>query len=466
MATAFPADAGWSPRIEGTSKPIYQAIADAISDDLRSGRLAPGARLPPQRALAAALGVDLTTITRAYAEARRRGLVSARVGQGSFVHARPAAQPYGAPSGRPVDMTMNMPPPFEDEAVARRMWRAFEEVQARQGLDLLLRYQDPGGVAEDRAAAAAWLGDRVPGLGPERTLVTPGVQAALVAVISSLANPGDVICAERLAYPGVRAAAAHLGLAVIGVEMDAQGIIPDAFAQACREAGPRALCCTPTLQNPTTATMSLVRRQEIAAIARRYRVAIVEDDAYGKLPEDPAPALAALAPEITWHIVGLAKLASPALRIAYVAAPDTAAAAQVAGRLRAVAGMASPVSAAVATRWIRTRTIDEVLGAIRRETRARRRIAAEAFGPEFLEPSDAFHLWLALPRPWSRARFQAELQPHAVSVVPSDAFVTGGQPPEAVRIGLGAAASRADLARALAAMAKVLELEPRWGAYS
>ncbi len=208
-----------------------------------------------------------------------------------------------------------------------------------------------------------------------------------------------------------------------------------------------------------------LRRQEIVAIARRYRVAIVEDDAYGKLSEAPLPALASLAPEITWHIVGLAKLASPALRIAYVAAPDTAAAAQVAGRLRAVAGMASPVSAAVATRWIKARTIDEVLGAIRRETRARRRIAAEAFGPQFLQPSDAFHLWLELPRPWSRAHFQAELQPHAVSVVPSDAFVTGGQPPEAVRIGLGAASSRADLARALAAMAKVLELEPRWGAY-
>src|SRR5215472_13554131 len=100
---------GWVPRIRESGKPVYRAIADAISDDLRSGRLRPGARLPPQRRLALALGVDLTTVTRAYNEARRRGLIDGRVGRGSFIRERPAVHPYGAPSGTPVDMTMNMP---------------------------------------------------------------------------------------------------------------------------------------------------------------------------------------------------------------------------------------------------------------------------------------------------------------------------------------------------------------------
>jgi len=321
-------------------------------------------------------------------------------------------------------------------------------------------------VAEDRAAAAAWLAERIPGLESDRTLVAPGVQAALVSALGALAHPGDALCTEQLAYPGVRAAAAHLGLRLVGLQMDGEGILPSAFARACREIGPRALCCTPTLQNPTTATMSLARRREIVALARRHRVAIVEDDAYGRLPLQAPPPLAALAPEITWHIAGLAKLASPALRIAYVAAPDEAAAAEVAGRLRAVAGMASPISAAVATRWIRSRTTAEVLEAIRRETRARRRMAAEAFGSRFLEPAEAFHLWLELPAPLTRAAFQAELEAQDISVIPSDAFVTAGEPPEAVRIGLGAAATRADLARALAAIAQALGLQPAWGAYA
>ncbi|MBS0334886.1 MAG: PLP-dependent aminotransferase family protein, partial [Proteobacteria bacterium] len=350
MSPTYRAD--WRPQIERGRKPLYLAIADAIGDDVASGRLSTGARLPAQRDLAAALGIDLTTVTRAYREAHRRGLISARVGRGSFIAA--ASQSYGAVAGAPVDLTMNMPPLFEAPRLERRMWRSLADLETREGLALLLRYQDPGGAMPDRAAGAAWLRERLPGLGPERTLVAAGAQAALVATLGVLAHPGDAICAEALAYPGLRAAAAHLGVEVVGLEMDREGIVPGALAAACREVGPKALCCTPTLQNPTTATMSLARREEIVAIARRHHLPIVEDDAYGRLPATPEPALAALAPDLVWHIAGLAKVASPALRIAYVATPDERGAARTAQRLRATTGMASPITAALASDWIRT----------------------------------------------------------------------------------------------------------------
>jgi DNA-binding transcriptional MocR family regulator len=455
----------WAPHIQRGRKALYQAIADALADDVRSGRLAPGVRLPPQRRLAAFLGVDLTTITRAYAEAARRGLITARVGQGSFVAPLAAGQAFAAATGAPVDLTMNMPPVFEQPGLARRMWRGFADLEARQGLPVLMRYQDPGGARDDRLAGAAWLQARIPGLAAERTLVAAGAQAAIGAVIGALANPGDPICCEALAYPGVRAAAAQLGLQVVGLEMDGEGILPAALEAACRAVGPKALCCTPTLQNPTTSTMSLARRREIVAIARRHRLPIVEDDAYGALPETPEPPLAALAPELTWHIASLSKVAAPALRIAYIAVPDERGGAQVAARLRAAAGMASPLTAAVATAWIRDGTAAEVLRAIRSEARARRRMAADALGAALMEPADAFHLWLPLPPPWTRGAFQAALRSRDISVVPSDAFVTTGEAPEAVRIGLGAPATRDDLARALSAMAQVLAMPPEWTSY-
>lgn len=445
----------WGERISASGKPLYLAIADVISDDVRSGALAPGARLPTQRALAAELGVDLTTVTRAYNEAQRRGLTGARVGRGSFIAAAPAVRVYGTASGAPVDMSMNLPPPFADEALVRRMWRGLADLEAREGLPLLLRYQDPGGAAADREAGAAWLADRVPGADASRTLVASGAQAALVAVVGALANPGDTVACEALTYPGLRAAAAHLGVALLGLEMDGEGVTPEALARACRDTGPRAFVCTPTLQNPTTATLSLQRREALAAVARRYRLPIIEDDAYGKLPADPLPSLAALYPERTWHIAGLAKLVSPALRIAYVTAPDARNAEQVAARLRAT-GMASPITAALASRWIRTGVAARVLQAIRDETAARRRIAADILGPAFAEPAQAFHLWLPLPPPLTRAALEARLQAQAVSVVRSDAFAAGGEPPEAVRIGLGAAESHADLARALTAIREAL----------
>ncbi|MBS0333548.1 MAG: hypothetical protein JSS35_12335 [Proteobacteria bacterium] len=92
-------------------------------------------------------------------------------------------------------------------------------------------------------------------------------------------------------------------------------------------------------------------------------------------------------------------------------------------------------------------------------------MAALALGEAAAEPAEAFHLWLELPPPWSRGAFQAALRSHDISVVPSDAFAVTPAPPQAVRIGLGAPATRADLARALATIAHVLEVPPKLTVY-
>src|ERR671921_479440 len=104
--------AAWAPRALAADRPIYAALADAIADDVAGGRLRPGTRLPAQRALAARLGVDFTTVSRGYAEAARRGLVSGQVGRGTFVRA-PAREAGIAPRLAPggvIDLTLNLPP--------------------------------------------------------------------------------------------------------------------------------------------------------------------------------------------------------------------------------------------------------------------------------------------------------------------------------------------------------------------
>ncbi|MEJ1979106.1 MAG: hypothetical protein WDN49_26255 [Acetobacteraceae bacterium] len=107
--------------------------------------------------------------------------------------------------------------------------------------------------------------------------------------------------------------------------------------------------------------MSLARREAVVAVARHHGVPILEDDAYGPLPVSPPSPLAALAPELTYYVGGLAKTLSPALRLAYLAVPDTRSAIRVAGAIRATAAMASPLTAAIATRWIDDGTADAVL---------------------------------------------------------------------------------------------------------
>lgn len=449
----------WRPAIRKGTSPLYLAIADALAADIQSGALAPGDRLPPQRALAEVLDIDFTTVSRAYAEARRRGLVEGRVGQGTYVRSGRTEPGSRAPDSGIVDMAMNLPPQFDDAGLTARLWDVIADLKS-SGLDILLRYQEAGGIAADRAAGAAWLGSDIPGLGAGRLLVCPGAQGALLALVTSLNKPGQPVAVEQLCHPGFRSLAAHLAIPLTPVAMDEEGLLPDAFEAVCRRDAPALLYCTPTLHNPTTATMTRERREAVIAVARKYGVLIIEDDAYGKLSGGGEPPLAALASDIVYHVAGFSKCLSPALRIAYVAAPDARGATRLAGAIRATTAMASPLSAAIATRWIETGLEHDALLAIRAETEARRATAVRLLEEHGLVSArNAFHAWLPLAGDWSRGELAARLRTAGIGVVTSDAFAVG-QPPEAVRIGFGAAPTRERLTSSLQLIADLLGQSP------
>lgn len=457
----------WLPRLSPPSRPLYRSIADAIADDIAMGRLAPGDRLPPQRQLAERLDIDFTTVTRAYNEARRRGLIAGRVGSGSYVC---AVSPEQAASRlahrRGLDMTMNLPPEPVEASLLAQMEAAVDALKPR--LAALLRYQAFGGAPAEREAGASWLARHWPGVPAERLLLCPGAQSVLVSLLTLLkANePGALVCCESLTYPGLRAAAAQLGVELHGLPMDEEGIEPRALAALCAERAPRALYCNPTLHNPTSATMSPARRADIAEIARRYRLPIIEDDAYALLPREPVAPLASYAPELTWYVAGLAKCLGAGLRLAYVVAPQVEEARRLAGAMRASTIMASPLTAALATEWIRSGTAERRLTSIREETRARHALALEWLGSgagrsrKLQSSPDAFHLWLGLPPHWNRAAFAHRLGDFGISLVPSDAFTVSRLPPEAMRISLGGAIDRRSLVSALADIARTLESQP------
>jgi DNA-binding transcriptional MocR family regulator len=325
----------------------------------------------------------------------------------------------------------------------------------------LLRYQDFGGSARDREAGALWLRRRGLVVQPERLLVAPGAQAALLAILSTVAPPGSTICCEALTYPGLRAMAGLLNLKLVGLPMDGEGIDALAFAAACAQHRPQALYCNPTLLNPTTLSMSAQRREALVQVARNYRVPIIEDDAYGFLPRDAAPAIASIGPDITFYVAGLAKSVGAGLRLAYVSAPDTADTARVAASLRATAVMAAPFTAALATRWIRDGTADLALAAIRKESMARQRLAARLLPEGSYEAQpESFHVWIKLPPQWDRLAFTTHMRAAGIAVVPSDAFCTSGTPPQAVRVCLGGLASREEIQHALQLIASVMQAPP------
>ena len=454
---------GWVPRLEGVAGPIYLAIADAIGAAVARGTLRAGERLPTHRALADTLGVDLTTVTRAYAEARRRGLLQATVGRGTFVRGAPPAAPRPeAGPERIVDLGMNLPPQPADPPLREAIQRGMAALLARSDPADLLTYRAGSGTGAERAAGAAWLRPTLGAVEPERVVLSPGAQPALLAALGVMAGRGDAVLADALAYPGLRGAAASLGLRLVGVAGDGEGMRPDALDAACRAQPARVLYLTPTIQNPTTATMPPGRRRALAEAARRNGLRILEDDAYGLLPSDPLPALAALAPDIAVHVATVSKVLSPALRVAYLVAPDAAFARAVSTALRANVLMASPLLTGLMTGWIEDGTAGAIVAAIRRECAARQRIAREVLPPGCYDAHpEGLHLWLRLPRGWERLHFTAHLRRRdGLALVPSDAFWLGtGAPPDAVRVSIGAAGSRETLRHALRAVAAAMRDE-------
>lgn len=206
--------------------------------------------------------------------------------------------------------------------------------------------------------------------------------------------------------------------------------------------------------------MPPARRKALTDIARAHGVTIIEDDAYGALPRRRVVPLASLAPDIVYHVSGLAKCLSPALRIAYLVLPEGRPAGRVAEAIRATASMASPLTAAIATRWIESGTANAVLEAIRDEAGVRRRYAQSILPGEYARIApEGFHVWLALPEDWSRAEFVARLRAVGVGAVASDAFAVSAHP-EAIRLGLGVPSSRDDLSEGLQMVAALLEENP------
>jgi DNA-binding transcriptional MocR family regulator len=358
-----------------------------------------------------------------------------------------------------VDLSMNLPPEPDDPDLLDRMQDGLAAIS--RDLVLLMRYQGFEGFSADKEAASAWLSRR--GLVPQqdRVFIVPGAHPALLGILGLLARPGEVILSEAISYPGTRSIAGQLGLVLTGLPMDDEGIDPDAFADACRRLAPKALYVNPTLLNPTTHTITEPRRLALTAVARRFGVPIIEDDPYGLLPQDAPPPFAALAPELTWHIAGLAKCLGAGLRVAYVVVPDSRSGWRFAASLRAATVMPSPVTVALATRWISDGTGDALLAAVRRESAERQALAASILrGAAFRTDPAAFHLWLSLPAPWTRSAFAGHMRASGIGIVPSDAFTVAGAPPEAVRVCLGGPADRQQVRGALEFMAHALAETP------
>lgn len=455
----------WSPDLNSFKGPRYLAIVSAIGEDVARGQLKPGDKMPTHRELAETLGVNTGTVTRAYSEAARRGLLAGETGRGTFVKANLFEDAFPAVAVTEdeelIDFSLNIPPLSVGDPLEKALTDTLSAMAARPGISALLGYQATTGLKRHRAAGAIWASLSGLTVDPDRVLVCTGALHAMTVVFSTLTKPGDMVLTESLTYPGMKNLAHLLHLRLKGLPTDDQGIIPEAFEKICRLESANILYTIPTVQNPLGTVMPEARRREIAAIAVKHNVAIVEDNVHSFMLPDPPPPLSSFAPDNSYYILGTSKSIAGGIRIGYLVAPERMIHA-LATSLRATVWMAAPLMGEIASEWIRDGTAHRLIEHKRAEAAARQSMARAVLdGFHFDSHPLSFHLWLHLPEPWRSNEFTAQLLRRCVAVTPAEAFVPGREePPHAVRVCIGAPRSRAQVEKGLGIIKTVLQETP------
>jgi DNA-binding transcriptional MocR family regulator len=445
---------------QSRSRVRYTHIVDAIAEGIRAGRLNPSQRLPTQRELAQRERIAVGTVSRAYAEAERLGLIVGEVGRGTFVAPNPENSHAAANSTHWIDLTINRPPP---QGALNPFRAALRSLAKSPDLARVLGHPPTGGVEEHRSAAAAWIAGTGMSVGSEQIVVCNGVQHALATLFGALARPGDLVLTEALNYPGIRLLAQMHDLRIRGVAIDAQGMVPAALDEACHASGAKFVFCTPTVHNPTSAVMGARRREEIAALVERHGLTLIEDDIYGLLPRERILPLAALVPARSFYVTGTSKCMAEGVRVGYVVAPP-AETMRVATAVQATTWVTSPVMPEIFTQWLHDGTADKILDWHRNEAAVRQALARTHLGRyDYVGHPVGYHIWLNLPEPWRSEQFVAQARRSGILILPAEAFVIGrAVAPHSVRISLGGLDDRCQIETGLRGVARLLSQRPQF----
>src|SRR5215210_3350068 len=222
----------WTPELSQYGGPRYVAIVEAIAEDIERGRLKPGDQMPTHRELANHVGVTTGTITRAYSEAARRGLLVGETGRGTFVKENLLDDAFPASSAGEdetlIDLSLNIPPLSFGDPLGQALTKTLSGLAARPGLSAIMGYQSAAaGIERHRVAGAAWVARSGLEARPQQILVCSGALHAMTVVFSTLAKPGDTVFTERLTYPGMKNLAHLFHLRLQGLPVDEDGLIPE-----------------------------------------------------------------------------------------------------------------------------------------------------------------------------------------------------------------------------------------------
>ncbi|MCV6824420.1 MULTISPECIES: PLP-dependent aminotransferase family protein [Halocynthiibacter] len=458
----------WFPDLSEAEGPKYRALAKAIREAVVDGRLPVGEKLPPVREVAWQLQITPGTVARAYSILVDDGVLEAAVGRGTFVAQR--LMRSDLPEDSLINIVRNhnhidfrgcrVPDVGQGKIINRHMIEA-----AKRAEDTYVDYPTSSSDAAARKAVCHWIGeDHVGRFEADNVVLGLGAQnCTILALQALLRGVRPVIMTEQLAYPGVRRAAQLLRAELVGLRMDGEGIRPDAFEEAIRQQGGQVLLTAAEVHSPTTIRTPYSRKRELAEIARRYAVQIIEDDCH-RIAAPQAPAYRAILPEQSWYIGSLTKSVAASLRFGFLVAPS-----EYSRMARQVSqgnfyGLPQPILDLCET-LIMSGEASDIRKRVVASCEDRVQNAVNILGQwDIRWRPDAPFLWLKMPQGWRGSRFALVCGEQGIRVKPADEFaLSDAESPNAVRIAVNRPGNDARGKAALHRLNEILQqhaLEP------
>lgn len=447
----------WDLKIIDTDKPIYLALVEAMERDILSGLLRPGEKMPTHRELAKKVGVTVTTITRAYKEAERRGMITAIVGNGTFVTAdlgiHSSLINIESRDNKLIEMGLVFPLYF----VERGLDDLLKNILRKSNLGLLMKYTPPQGLPYHRKTGSAWVKRFGIETTPDNVVVTAGAQHAINCIFTSLFQPSDYIAVDCLTYPGIKAVARQHNIHLDGIPMDEQGMLPHELENACKRHNIKAVYTVANMQNPTNSIMSEKRKNQMCKVIRDNGLLLLEDDLYGFLQTPTLPALSSIIPEQSIYIAGISKAFFAGLRTGFLIAPKQYIN-KISQAVLDTIWMTSPLCAEIACEAINSGVADHVISQKRAEIDRRMQLFYSKFRQyEFAYAEHSMFVWFKLPEPWTYSAFENRAKLKGVNIIASNSFAVGNTlSPNYIRISLTAAESNFEYEDGLTKLCDVL----------
>jgi DNA-binding transcriptional MocR family regulator len=291
-----------------------------------------------------------------------------------------------------------------------------------------LQYATTEGNPALRGAIAARLTARGLPTTEDDLLVTTGSQQALTLVTTTLVEPGDVVAVEEPTYLAALQCFQLAGARIVPVASDEHGMVPEALAEVLERDKPVLVYVVATFANPSGRTLLAARRQQIAALAEKHDVWVVEDDPYGELRYrgERVPALATYGEKVL-YLGSLSKIGAPGLRLGWLRAPRSLMPAAVIAK-QAADLHTSTIDQAAAAVYLSNADLDAHVAGLCAAYRERRDTMIAALpdtvpaGTVWTDPDGGMFVWLRLPGEVDTADLLRDALAHNVAFVPGAPF--------------------------------------------